>query len=114
MKKIALLFLFGQFIIFILSLFTNAGISLLSYINTSFYVGGLLLFVGGIVYIFRTGSFDFFSRSMRKVLSTKHTKEDLDSMRSPSEVFSISPMIFFQTGIPIFVMMFIAMGFYYS
>ncbi|MBD7909474.1 DUF3899 domain-containing protein [Sporosarcina gallistercoris] len=114
MKKIALLFLFGQFIIFILSFLLNAGISLLSYINTSFYVGGLLLFVGGIIYIFRTGSFDFFNSSMRKVLSLKHTKEDLDSMRSPSEVFSMSPKVFFQAGIPIFLMMFIAMGFYYS
>ncbi|MGN7410349.1 MULTISPECIES: DUF3899 domain-containing protein [unclassified Sporosarcina] len=114
MKKITLLFLFGQFVIFILSFLSKEGMSLLSYINSSFYVGGLLLFVGGIIYIFRTGSFDFFNRSMRKVISFKHTKEDLESMRSPSEVFSKSPRVFFLTGIPIFIMMFIAMAFYYS
>ncbi|MGG0643022.1 DUF3899 domain-containing protein [Sporosarcina gallistercoris] len=114
MKKITLLFLFGQLIIFILSFLSNAGLSLLSYINTSFYVGGLFLFVGGIVYIFRTGSFDFFNSSMRKVLSFKHTKEDLETMRTPSEVFSMSPKVFFHIGIPIFLMMFLAMAFYYS
>ncbi|WOV85701.1 DUF3899 domain-containing protein [Sporosarcina jeotgali] len=114
MKKVTLLFLFGQLIIFILCFALSDGITLLAYINNSFYVGGLLLFVGGIVYIFRTGSFDFFNSSMRKVLSFKHTKEDLESMRSPSEVFSMSPRILFLTGIPIFIMMFIAMGFYYS
>ncbi|WP_432355518.1 DUF3899 domain-containing protein [Sporosarcina sp. A2] len=114
MKKITLLFLIGQFIIFILSFVSKDGISLLSYINNSFYIGGLLLLVGGIVYIFRTGSFDFFTSSMRKVLATKNTRDDLDSMRSPSEVFSTSPRILFLTGIPILVMMFIAMAFYYS
>ncbi|WP_158541079.1 DUF3899 domain-containing protein [Sporosarcina sp. BI001-red] len=114
MKKITLLFLFGQLIIFILSIALNDGISLLAYINNSFYLGGLLLFLGGIIYIFRTGSFDFFNSSMRKVLSFKHTKEDLESMRSPSEVFSISPRIFFITGIPMFITMFIAMAFFYS
>lgn len=114
MKKITLLFLFGQLIIFILSFLSNAGISLLSYINTSFYVGGLFLFVGGIIYIFRTGSFDFFSSSMRKVMSFNRNKEDLESMRNPSEVFSMSPKVLFQIGIPIFLMMFLAMGFYYS
>ncbi|WP_025784531.1 DUF3899 domain-containing protein [Sporosarcina sp. D27] len=114
MKKITLLFLFGQFVIFILSFLSKEGMSLLAYINSSFYVGGLLLFVGGIIYIFRTGSFDFFNSSMRKVFSFKQRNEDLESLRSPSEVFSKSPRVLFLTGIPIFIMMLIAMAFYYS
>lgn len=114
LKKVTMLFLVGQFIIFILSYLSNAGITLLTYINNSFYVGGFLLFAGGIVYIFRTGSFDFFTSSMRKVMSTKNTRDAFDTMRSPSEVFSMSPKVLFLTGIPIYIVMFIAMAIYYS
>jgi len=113
LKKITLFFLIGQLIIFILSFLTEGGLSLLSYINISFYVGGLLLLAGGFVYIFRTGSFDFFTSSMRKVLSRRHMQEEMGSMRKPSEVFSASPRLLFLTGIPILLCMFVALGFYY-
>ena len=112
MKRITLLFLFGQFTVLILSFFSKGGITLLSYINNSFYVGGVILLLGGIIYIIRTGSFDFFTSSMRKVIATKNSKDDLDTMRAPSEVFSASPKIFFWTGLPIIILMFVAMVFY--
>lgn len=70
------------------------------------------MLIGGIVYVVRTGSFDFFSSSMRKVIATKNTRDDIDTMRSPSEIFSASPKNLFLAGIPIFILMFIALAFY--
>lgn len=112
MKKNTILFLAGQLTIFVLSLLIRGTISLLNYVDYSFYVGGLLVLAGGIVYILRTGSFDFFTKSMRKVLSPKHTQEGLESMRTPSEVFSVSPVPFFAAGIPILLLMLIALALY--
>lgn len=69
--------------------------SLLSYINSSFIVGGTVTFIGLIYYIFSTGFFDFFTVSMRKVFTPKRRMEDVMSMRNPSEVFSrpFSPLL---------------------
>lgn len=112
MRKSIFLFSIGQLTIFFLCFLSDGGISLLNYINYSFYVGGVLVLAGGIVYIVRTGSFDFFTSSMRKVLASKHTRDDLETMRRPSEVFSFSPKIFFQAGIPILILMSAALALY--
>lgn len=69
--------------------------TLLSYINASFIIGGVLTFLGLVSFIFSTGFFDVFTVSMRKVVTSKHRMDDMMAMRKPSEIFSgnVSPML---------------------
>ena len=113
MKRNVIVFLMSQLIIIISAYSVYGEFSLLGYINTSFFVSGLLLFIGGVVFIVRTGSFDFFMKSSRKVFARKGQKEALESMRAPSEVISASPAWFFIAGIPTFILMILALVFYY-
>lgn len=113
MKRNVIVFLLSQLVI-VISVFSVYGeISLLGYINASFFISGFLLFIGSVVFIIRTGSFDFFMKSTRKVFALKGQREALDSMRAPSETMSASPAWFFTAGIPTFILMIVALGVYY-
>ncbi len=94
MKKLFIGILIIQVLIFLTMTFRSDPFSLLSYINTSFIFGGALVFIGLWVYVVRTGVFDIFTMSMRKVFKGKSTLEE-DEMRLPSEVldFSSSPLL---------------------
>ena len=113
MKRNVIVFLISQLVI-IISVYSVYGhMSLLNYINASFFVSGLLLFVGGIIFIVRTGSFDFFMQSSRKLVARKGQKEAIESMRAPSEIMSASPAWFFIAGLPTFILMMVALVLYY-
>ncbi|PID01848.1 hypothetical protein CSV67_12310 [Sporosarcina sp. P2] len=113
MKRTIILFLLSQLVI-VISVYSVYGeISLLGYINVSFFVSGFLLFIGAVVFIIRTGSFDFFMKSTRKVFALKGQREALDSMRAPSETISVSPAWFFAASIPSFFLMVVALLVYY-
>ena len=94
MKKLFIGILIIQVLIFLTMTFRSDPFSLLSYINTSFIFGGALVFIGLWVYVVRTGVFDIFTMSMRKVFKGKSTLDE-DEMRLPSEVldFSSSPLL---------------------
>ncbi len=104
MKKSFIGILIIQVLIFLTMIFRSDTFSLLSYINTSFIFGGSLVFIGLWVFVVRTGVFDIFTMSMRKVFKGKSTLED-DEMRLPSEVldFSSYPLLF-TGGITLLVM----------
>lgn len=94
MKKLFIGILIIQVLIFLTMTFRSDPFSLLSYINTSFIFGGGLVFIGLWVYVVRTGVFDIFTMSIRKVFKGKSTLEE-DEMRLPSEIlnFSSSPLL---------------------
>lgn len=94
MKKFFIGILIIQILIFLTMTFRSDPFSLLSYINTSFVFGGVMVFIGLWVFVIRTGVFDIFTMSMRKVFKGKSTLED-DEMRLPSQVmaFSSSPLL---------------------
>lgn len=94
MKKSFIAILIIQALILLTMTFRRDPFSLLSYINTSFVYGGALVFIGLWVFVIRTGVFDIFTMSMRKVFKGKSTLED-DEMRLPSQVmaFSSSPLL---------------------
>lgn len=94
MKKILIGIAGVQVMILLTMLLRSEPASLLSYINNSFIYGGILVFFGAWVFVVRTGVFDIFTMSMRKVFKQKSTLED-DEMRLPSEVlaFSSSPVL---------------------
>ncbi|MBY0223593.1 DUF3899 domain-containing protein [Mammaliicoccus sciuri] len=113
MKSNIIIFSISQVVILIFIWLIYGQWSLLGYINVSFFVSGLLLLIGGIVFIIRTGSFDFFMKSMQKVLARKGQREALESMRVPSEAMSVRSAWFFMAGLPSFVLMLLALVLYY-
>ncbi|TWT27979.1 DUF3899 domain-containing protein [Planomicrobium sp. CPCC 101110] len=94
MKKTVIGIAAVQILIFLTILFRAENLSLLSYINNSFIYGGVIVFVGLWIFVIRTGVFDIFTISMRKVFKAKSTMED-DEMRPPSELidFSSAPLL---------------------
>ncbi|QHJ70751.1 DUF3899 domain-containing protein [Planococcus halotolerans] len=94
MKKTLIWILIVQAIIFLTIFIRPEDLSLLSYINTSFVYGGILVFFGAWIFVVQTGAFDIFTMSMRKFYRRKSTMED-DEMRLPSEVipFSAAPLL---------------------
>ncbi|ANU13756.1 hypothetical protein BBI08_07785 [Planococcus halocryophilus] len=89
MKKMIFSLLIIQMLIFLTAILRTDELTLLSYINSSFVYGGILLFLGLWVFVIRTGVFDIFTISMRKAFKLKSTIED-DEMRPPSEALGFS------------------------
>lgn len=94
MKKTLIGIAVVQILIFLTILFRAENLTLLSYINNSFIYGGVIVFFGLWIFVVRTGVFDIFTISMRKVFKGKSTIED-DEMRPPSELlnFSSAPLL---------------------
>lgn len=113
MKKKILYFVTAQIVIVALMLLIYKELSLTSYINMSFFVGGTLVFIGLLVYIVSNGFFDIFTMSMRKVFTFRRKLVDTESMRAPSELLDFPTLPFFQVGGSVLAIMFIALFFYY-
>ncbi len=95
MKKIILNFIIAQITSFFIMLVYFKEMTLLSYIDSSFLVGGTITFIGLVSLVFSTGFFDVFIVTTRKMLTRKSRMEDVMSMRKPSEIFSapVSPLL---------------------
>jgi len=114
MKKIALNVIVNQLLILLFVLILYKKLTILDYINVSFYVGGVYLFIGILVLILQSGFFDFFSTSFKKVFSRKHIQSEINNMRPPSEVVTLKASFFFKSGLPIILVMFVALFIYSS
>lgn len=112
MKRISINIIVSQLLIFVLVFILYRDVTILDYINISFYVGGLFLFIGLTLLLIQSGFFDFFSTSVKKVFYRKHIQEDIMSMRKPSEALSLKAPFFFKTGIPIILFMLVALFIY--
>jgi len=113
MKKKAIFFIIAQLVIVALMLLIYKNMSLTSYINMSFFVGGLIVFSGLMIYIVSNGFFDLFTVSMRKVFTPKRYQEDAGEMRAPSQLLDFPVVPFFQLGGAILLGMFIGLFIYY-
>ncbi|MBT2581728.1 DUF3899 domain-containing protein [Planococcus sp. ISL-109] len=100
-----------QSIILLTMLLRSDPFSLLSYINNSFIYGGILVFFGAWVFVVRTGVFDIFTMSMRKVFKGKSTLEE-DDMRLPSETLAFSSSPFLVVGAFTLILMVISLLIY--
>lgn len=94
MKKTIWLILLIHAMVFLTIFIRSEDLSLLSYINTSFVYGGIIVFFGAWIFVVQTGAFDIFAMSMRKFYRAKSTLDD-DERRLPSEVipFSSAPLL---------------------
>jgi hypothetical protein len=113
MKKKLLVFLIFQLIIVSIVFLNYRELELTPYINVSFFVGGLLVFIGLLIYVVSNGFFDIFTMSMRKVFTLKRNLVDTESMRSPSELLDFPYVPFFQLGGSILLCMGLALVFYF-
>lgn len=113
MKKTIRNFLIAHVFVVAVMFFYYSELSVQSYINASFIIGGILFIIGLISFIFSTGFFDVFTVSMRKVLTTKRQMYDLSSMRKPSEIFSFSASPLLICGGLVLTSMTIMLVFYY-
>ena len=113
MKKKLLIFLIFQLIIVSIVFLYYRELELTPYINVSFFVGGLLIFIGLLIYVVSNGFFDIFTMSMRKVFTFKRNLVDTESMRSPSELLDFPYVPFFQLGGSILLCMGVALVFYF-
>lgn len=106
-------FFIAHLLIMLMIFFYYKEITILSYINSSFIVGGLLTLLGLVSFIFSTGFFDVFTISMRKVITSKRRMEDVMSMRPPSKIFTnaVSPIL--GSGALVLATMGIALIIYY-
>lgn len=111
MKTIIRNFLIVHLLIAVMMLVYFKEMTLLSYINASFIIGGIITFIGLVSLVFSTGFFDVFTVSMRKVFTSKKRMEDVMSMRKPSEIFtgnvgpflSVGALILAATGIALII-----------
>lgn len=113
MKNKLILFILSQIFIVAIVFFSNKELGLIPYINVSFFVGGMIVFIGLLIYVVSNGFFDIFTMSMRKVFTTKRNSEVVESMRSPSELLDFSYRPFFQLGGSILLLMAMALLIYY-
>ena len=113
MKKMIIGIAVIQLMIVMTMLLRSDPFSLLSYINNSFIYGGILVFFGAWVFVVRTGVFDIFTMSMRKVFKSKSTLEE-DDMRLPSETLSFSSSPFLAVGVFTLFIMVISLLIYQS
>ncbi|MED3563404.1 DUF3899 domain-containing protein [Bacillus xiapuensis] len=102
-----------QLLIFSLSLIIYQGISLLSYINISFYISFVLLLLSLVIYTIKTGFFDTIAKSFNFAATRGKEKRTFSEIPSLSEMVTINqkPLIFY--GMITGILMLIALGFYY-
>ncbi|MGN7387648.1 DUF3899 domain-containing protein [Sporosarcina sp. SAFN-015] len=114
MKKITFNVIVNQLLILVLVLILYKKLTTIDYINVSFYIGGAYLFIGILVLILQSGFFDFFSSSFKKVFSRKHGQDEINTMRAPSEIITMKASFFFRSGLPIILIMLVALFIYSS
>jgi len=103
----------SQVLIFALSFINYHNISLLSYIDISFYISAALLLTSLLVYTIQTGFFDVISKSFNMAASRGKNKRRFDEITPLSELISFNqkPLLFY--GLIVGFLMLIALAFYY-
>ncbi|MCG7345382.1 DUF3899 domain-containing protein [Sporosarcina sp. ACRSL] len=112
MKNLVKNIIVNQLLILVVVLIFYRKLTILDYINVSFYIGASYLFFGILILIFQSGFFDFFSTSIKKVFYRKYAQSEITNMRAPSEVVTLKSSFFFRSGLPIILLMFVALFFY--
>ncbi|MFX3673274.1 MAG: DUF3899 domain-containing protein [Paenisporosarcina sp.] len=113
MRKKIMVFLLLQITIVTFMFIYYRELDLIPYINVSFLVGGILFFIGLIIYVLSNGFFDIFTLSMRKAFTPKRYLNDIDTMRLPSQVIDFPYVPFLRTGGAILLCMAVALVIYY-
>ncbi|WP_158176188.1 DUF3899 domain-containing protein [Heyndrickxia camelliae] len=114
-KKLIWWFFPSQILVFLISFIKYRSIGLVQYINISFIIGGILLFISIAIFLLNTGFFDVTVEGFRRVFNkNKLTKEELDDLRPVSEVITFNYLPMLINGlIMLFLMAFALILYYY-
>lgn len=113
LKRKLLILVSFQFCILTISFFIHHRVTLISYINISFYISAALLFSSLLINTIHTGFFDVMSKSFTLAFSRGQNKRKFDDLPSLSELVQINPkpMLFYGTFTGLFML--IALFCYY-
>lgn len=103
-------------LVFLLSLLFYREITLLHYINISFYISGILLFISLFLLVAEGGFFDGITQGFRRTFQSKGReleKEEVEEMRLFSELLSIEYMPFLLAGLFLAATMLAGLMLYY-
>lgn len=103
-------------LVFMLSLLFYGEITLLHYINISFYISGILLFISLFLLVAEGGFFDGITQGFRRTFQSKGRdleKEEVEEMRLFSELLSIEYMPFLLAGLLLAATMLAGLMLYY-
>jgi hypothetical protein len=107
------IFFILQILIFITSLLYNNKVTLLSYINITFYFASAFLLSALLIYVIRTGFFDTVTKGFSKAFSRDHENTKIAEITPLSKLVSISQKSLFIYGLLLTICMTIALIIYY-
>ncbi|WP_084783132.1 DUF3899 domain-containing protein [Bacillus dakarensis] len=108
------LFACSQIAIVLFSFILYQKITLLFYINISFYLGSLYIFLSLIFFTVKSGFFDFVTKSFRLIFAGKDvTKKQVEEMLPLSKVISFNYSPLFINGLLVTLLMLVALYLYY-
>ncbi|HAQ08490.1 MAG TPA: hypothetical protein DCR24_13585 [Bacillus bacterium] len=116
-QKIFYGFLSSQLLVLVISLIYHNDISLLNYINISFYISSILLFTSLLVFTVNSGFFDAMSYSFRSVFSSAENgekKRKIEEMTPLSEMIAIDTNPLIAVGLFDFILMLAGLFIYYQ
>lgn len=107
-------FLITEIMVILLSFLVYKEISLISFINMSFYVGSVIIFLSLLLITIKGGFFDTITQSFRLFfLGRKVPKEEIKNMPPLSQIVKLNIFPYFLNGIIVIVLMLIALYYYY-
>ncbi|WP_071459146.1 DUF3899 domain-containing protein [Bacillus massilinigeriensis] len=115
MKKICYLTVSMQILVFLLSLAMERELTLLHYINFSFYIAGGMLLLSLLLYTVTGGFFDNISHSFRVIFRSRNkleTKEE-EEITPLSEIVSLNYFPLAMAGLFNLLLMLAALAAYY-
>lgn len=113
LKKRILILAISQLAILAVSFIFYHDISLLSYINISFYFSAVLLLSGLLIHTIHSGFFDVVSRSFNLIFTRSEEKRKFHEIPALSELVSIDKKPLFFYGLFIGLFMVIALILFY-
>lgn len=112
MKKIGIFFVI-QIVIFITLLLYNNTVTLMSYINITFYFASAFLLCSLLIYVIHSGFFDIVTKGFTKAFSRNNEDIKLAEITPLSKLVSISQKALFLHGLLLFICMIVALILYY-
>ncbi|MEO2077548.1 MAG: DUF3899 domain-containing protein [Bacillus sp. (in: firmicutes)] len=97
LKKKFFILALTQLLIVIISFISNKEISLLSYINISFYISAILLLTSLLLYTIHSGFYDVIGKSFNLAFTRGENKRRFDEIPALSELitFDQKPLLFY-------------------
>ena len=115
MKKILIGTGFGIVLSILLSLIFHQALSLLNFINMTFYISGGLILLALVTFVVQRGFFDVVFYSFRRVfqIQNQHVGEEKEDIPKLSDIISLSSSFSLVVGLIMLCIMLLSLAVYY-